>query len=242
LFSVIFKNYFVIVLTNTTDMTTITASNFSGYSPSELITEMKRTADRSEAGFNNIFNAFFFKLRNYFYKEKGVDFETSRDLAIEVLSKVWERADKFDSSKSHVTTWIYSIADNHAIDYFRASQSKKMYFAMYKILFTNYDNIKPDFLVHRLSRTPEQIMINGENSKLLNGLFSDKVLGSKMMELMELRYIEQLSLNEIAEKLGMNDSTLRVNLRRAKAKMKQYIESNSELSENFSLNEMKFVA
>ena len=73
-------------------------------------------------------------------------------------------------------------------------------------------------------------MIMSELKDFISTLLSTKVLSEKLSEIMELRYIDELSLNEVEEKLKMNSSTLRVHVMRAKKEIKEYIRKNLSLA------------
>jgi len=48
------------------------------------------------------------------------DREESEDVLQEVYVTIWRRADRFDSSRASVMTWVSTIARNRAIDRLRA--------------------------------------------------------------------------------------------------------------------------
>ena len=101
---------------------------------------------------------------------------------------------------------------------------------MYKILFTDSKVDPTAFKVCKLDSNPEQKMIMSELGDFISTLLSTKVLSENLSQIMNLRYVEELSLNEIGEKLKMNASTLRVQVMRAKTEIKKYINSNFSLS------------
>ena len=51
------------------------------------------------------------KLNTYFI-QNGLLSENAEELTQEVMSLVWSKSDKYDPSKSAVSTWIYTIARN----------------------------------------------------------------------------------------------------------------------------------
>jgi len=214
------------------------AKDFNGVSPEALKVAIKKAAQKNHKAFRVIFNAFYEKLISHFIFDKEVDVDVAKDLAIEVLSKVWEKASMYDSSRGEVTTWVYNVADFHFIDYIRREQSKKNYFYLYKLINTDYAEAPSEFNVHGRTKNPEQIMIKSEASDFINDLFCEDVLGAGLMKIMELRYVKELSLKEVAKKLKMNDSTVRVQLRRGRIKIQEFISSNFELASQFALPQM----
>jgi RNA polymerase sigma-70 factor (ECF subfamily) len=215
---------------------TLEPQEFNGVTPAALVQAMKEAGQGCHEAFKVIFNAFYEPMVWYFIGVKKVtDHQIAKDLTNEVLAKVWEKAKQYDSARAHTTTWVYCMADTHFIDYVRREQSKRNYFAMYALINTDYQMLPSEYHVSELSDNPEQIMIQNETSGYIDELFTEKVIGNKLLKLMELRYVKELSLKEIAKKLKMNDSTVRVNLRRGRQKIQDFISSNYELASQFSL-------
>ena len=80
---------------------------------------MKRIQkDRDEMAFSEIFDFFAPKVNAYFI-QNGIRFESSEELTQEVLSTLWVKSNLYDSNKSALSTWIFTIARNKKIDFFR---------------------------------------------------------------------------------------------------------------------------
>ena len=78
--------------------------------------------DRDEIAFSNIFDFFAPKLKAY-YLQNGVTSQISEELTQDVLSTVWLKSNKYDPSKSALSTWIYTIARNKKIDFLRKNSN-----------------------------------------------------------------------------------------------------------------------
>ena len=85
---------------------------------SELMVKVKN--DRDQIAFSNLFDFLAPKLKAYFI-QNGLSADNSEELTQEVLSIIWSKSDRYDSSKSAVTTWVYTIARNKKVDFFRKS-------------------------------------------------------------------------------------------------------------------------
>ena len=214
---------------------TIEAKDFSGVSPNAMKVAMKKAAQGNGKAFRVIFNAFNERLTWRFIAEYKVDANVAKDLAIEVISKVWEKAGSYDSSKAHVTTWVYSIAHFHFIDYKRQNQKRESIFSIYDVLFTDYREIHPKFEAHELSATPEQLLMDDEKNEFVESLLSEKLLGKKLFKIMKLRYEKDLSLKEVAQETGTNESTVRTSIFRAKNLIKDFLKKNAELANCYAL-------
>ena len=211
------------------------AKNFNGVAPKTLKVAMHLASKGDHKAFNTIYNAFHDKLFWFFLDKKKLNKEAAEDLAIEVIGKVWEKSSKYDPIKSNLSTWIYTIAENHYIDYRRKEQSRISYFPIYKVLFTDSKVDPTAFKVCKQDSNPEQKMIMSELKDFISTLLSTKVLNEKLSEIMELRYIDELSLKEVEKKLKINSSTLRVHVMRAKKEIKEYINANFSISNQHAI-------
>ena len=68
--------------------------------------------------FSEIFDFFAPKINAYFIQNR-IKIESSEELTQEVLSTVWVKSNLYDSTKSALSTWIFTIARNKKIDFFR---------------------------------------------------------------------------------------------------------------------------
>ena len=130
------------------------------------------------------------KVYRYVYG-KTFDKELSEDLSSEVFIKVYSKLDSFDESKASVATWIYRIAQNTLIDYYRVRK------------------------VH--SEIPDEIAATGDiddallTDELLEALADALVkLDERDRKIIILHYYERMTLKETAEILGMSYSNIKL--------------------------------
>ena len=84
---------------------------------SELTNIMiKITEDRYEMAFSDLFDFIAPKINTYFL-QNGLSSDNAEELTQEVMSVIWTKSDRYDESKSAVSTWIYTIARNKKIDF-----------------------------------------------------------------------------------------------------------------------------
>jgi len=130
----------------------------------------------------------------------------SREEAIEVLNdsflKVFENINKFDLNRSF-KSWFRQITVNTSIDQYRKSK---------KLIQTN------DIEDHEKDLHDPDRIEDMEVEDLLNLLYS---LPDHYRLIFNLYEIEGFDHNEIAEKLGISDSTSRANLSRAKKLLRE---------------------
>ncbi|MBI3632361.1 MAG: RNA polymerase sigma factor [Candidatus Vogelbacteria bacterium] len=123
------------------------------------------------------------------------------DTTQETFLKVWKNLRSFDINKNF-KTWLFTIARNTVTDLFRKKKSIPSSF------FDNNDGENP--LLNNLSDTeplPDQLISMAEDKKLLEDMLNKIPISYK--EVLLLRYIEDLTFEEISEALGRPSNTIR---------------------------------
>jgi RNA polymerase sigma-70 factor (ECF subfamily) len=107
------------------------------------------------------------------------------------------------------SSWIYKIASNSCIDFLRKKKN-----LIYYERFHNEANEDDKYQIEDDSFTPEGFMIDKEKKEIIkNAIYA---LPSKYKELILMRHEEELSYQEISEKLDIPLGTVKVNLFRAR--------------------------
>lgn len=154
----------------------------------------------------DVFNFLFYLTRNH---------TISEDLSHEVYVRVLKSYERFEG-KSSEKTWLFSIAKNVAIDYFRKKQVRD------KHAFSTFD-WETEQLVSS-SPTPEQFLeLNDQIRQLLVAL--EECTGDQKMVII-MRYIQDLSIQETAEILGWTVSKVKTTQHRALNYLRQLMEHN----------------
>ena len=129
----------------------------------------------------------------------------AEDILQQTLMKAYEKFDKIQDIKKF-KPWIFTIAKNESISwirkYNREIPSEDNYL---ELLVGSSEDIPEELLIKR--ETKEQIM---ESIKMLNPVDQDIIY---------LRYYHDLSLNEIALILNLNENTVKTKHKRAKEKI-----------------------
>jgi len=84
-----------------------------------LLVNIGKHQDRK--AFYDFFQHFAPMVKGYFISKSGASMSPGMadELIQEVMLKVWQKADKFDASKSAASTWLFTIARNTRIDLIR---------------------------------------------------------------------------------------------------------------------------
>jgi len=129
------------------------------------------------------------------------DMEDAKDNVQDILIKVYEKINSYNSS-AKFSTWLYSIARNHCYD--QVSKKKK--------------NVQCDRLKEEYEDLIEEMFDDNEfnqNDKLKSTL---KLLSVEELTLLNLKYKEKKSIDDISNLTGLSISCIKMRLSRAKLK------------------------
>ena len=118
------------------------------------------------------------------------------------MLNVVRKYETFDPERGNLDAWIFRIARNTLFSYFRKSKIEVDLDAVPQMTLSYEDEDALD-----------------DKGEMVRGLL--EVLTDDERELVYLKYWEELSNKEIAERLGLNPSTVSTNLWRANNKMRK---------------------
>ncbi|HWR74406.1 MAG TPA: sigma-70 family RNA polymerase sigma factor [Bacteroidales bacterium] len=132
----------------------------------------------------------------------------AEDLTIEAFGKAFHNLPKYVPSHAF-STWLFRIATNNCIDFMRKkSQSPRPF---------DQDEGEEDEMEATVAsdmRLPDEVMMDRETAASLNRIV--KSLKPRYRRLIELRYFEDYSYEDIATELSLPIGTVKARLFRAK--------------------------
>lgn len=184
-----------------------------------ILKDENSSSREKEAAFNKLYSKSQNNLLHYF-RLRVTDEETAEDLKMVTFMKAYENISQYDDTYAF-STWLYNIAKNAFIDHARKNSVNDSSFSLNE---HEGDSDAAPFQVKSDFLDPEQGFMRDEKiervQKAINSIDSEYV-----RELMTERFINDLSFEQIAEKLGIeNNSTLRVNILRGKEVIKRELE------------------
>ncbi len=169
--------------------------------------------------FDNLIHSTSRKLYGYAYRILR-DQEGSEDAVQEVFLKLWKMNSKLDKYES-VEALAATMIKNYCIDQIRKQK------------YMGTDEKNP-LVYHENEPSPHEMLERKETYLLMHRIINN--LPGIYREIIQLRDIEELSYEEIAEKTGQNINTLRVNLSRARKFVRdEYKKQNDEFRGNQTL-------
>ena len=142
--------------------------------------------------------------------------DDAEDLTLMTFGKAFRYLDKYTPQYAF-STWLYRIALNNSIDFLRVKNNMPQYFE--EDLYNTTTTAIIDKSEDNLQRTPEDEVIYKQRLQLLRAAVSE--LPDKYRKVIELRYYEDLAYEEIAERLSLTLSNVKIQIMRAKLMLSQ---------------------
>lgn len=159
----------------------------------------------------------------YFKLLKMVDHKIdAEELTIETFGKAFINIHQYESQFAF-STWLYSIAFNHALDHLR---KKRIITVPLESKFENGEWIRVEYddNLRTSSDNPEEELIKKQNAILLHKIIS--CLKPKYRKILEMRYFKEYSYNEISDELNLPLITVKVHLYRSREILHALLKSN----------------
>ena len=162
--------------------------------------------DRAKNGdvnaFGKIYNTYLDRIYRYVYYQVR-DRAVAEDLTQEIFTKAWEALGKFKWKGKPFSSWLYRIAHNRTMDFFRAMQKDPRFIDQ-----TTVDDCDP---------------VKKVEGKFMNEQLAYAIsqLNSQQREIIILKFIEGLNNHEIAQVVGKSQGAIRVAQMRALAALRQ---------------------
>jgi RNA polymerase sigma-70 factor, ECF subfamily len=161
----------------------------------------------NKEAFKELINKYTSPLYNF--TVRLTDKENAPDIVQDVFIKIWKKLNYFDVSKSSFKTWIFAVAKNTIIDFWRKSKDKDgkkkiLSFSDLESKDNDYsfpENIKDDNLL------PDQVLQKLQDKELLNKSI-DK-LPENFKTVLVLHYQEEMTFEEIGKILGKPQNTVK---------------------------------
>ena len=146
--------------------------------------------------------------------------EDAQDLTMEAFEKAFLRLNSYTPTHAF-STWLFKIALNNLIDFTRKKQP-----AMVRLGEVNDEpGIPSDWLLNYPSNilTPEETMMQEQRILLVQRLMGQ--LDERYRRMIELRYYEEMSYDEIANHLNIPIGTVKAQLFRAKENLYEMLQT-----------------
>lgn len=149
-----------------------------------------------------IYTDFHEKVLNY-VNSKIQNMTQAEDITSDIFLKIYEKLDTFDESKSSLSTWIFTITRNTLTDYYRTR----------KVFSEVPEDFKDETCI-------DDELCNDETLETLADALDS--LDERERDLIILRYYKGLTLTEIAQRMDISYSYVKILHNKALSVMRGY--------------------
>ncbi|MBQ5974807.1 MAG: sigma-70 family RNA polymerase sigma factor [Bacteroidales bacterium] len=141
------------------------------------------------------------------------------DLTIEAFGKAFRQLSSY-TPQNTFATWLFSIASNHGIDFIRRQHMRLV--PLNSMSVTDEDDAY-EYPFPSDDPTPEEELITRQRDKIVRDLVDR--LAPRYRRIVNMRYFDELSYEEIAKQLNIPLGTVKIQLRRARLLLAEIIKS-----------------
>jgi len=172
-------------------------SKFNNFSHEQLVSIVALHKDRS--AFKILFEYFAPRIKSYLLNFK-ISNQKAEDLAQETMLVLWQKADKFDSTKAKISTWLFRVARNKYIDQVRKQK---------------YAEVNADDHVNLLVASERTDQNLEEKQNLGRMQVAMKTLNDDQLKVIRLSFFKEMSHSQIATATGLPLGTVKSKIRMA---------------------------
>ncbi len=158
--------------------------------------------------FTEYYQMFFTRIYNYARFRTSSDQE-AEDLTAQIFAKLYNKYESFDSTKASLEVWSFMVARSATIDFLRKKKIRS-----WLTFFAKEDLPQTSFQEDMLSNELEEMQLLEQALQRLT---------DSERELLNLRYYQGLSQQQIAQVTGLSTSNVGVRIHRVVTKLKQVI-------------------
>jgi RNA polymerase sigma-70 factor (ECF subfamily) len=181
----------------------------------EKILLLKLRITKSPEAFGELYDLYNDRIYRFILFKVGSK-EEAQDLTAETFLKCWNHISR-NKPIVNLNALLYSIGRNLVIDYYRKQKAEK------EISSDEILEIIPDAKAEKVLKN---INVRSESEAVFKAM--DKIDG-KYKEILILKFIDELTNNEISEITGMPEGNVRVTAHRATEALKKVLNEQNEI-------------
>lgn len=148
--------------------------------------------------------------------------DDAEDLTLEAFGKAFNRLHQYSPSYAF-STWLFKIASNNAIDFIR---KKRIKVTSMDAAYMNADGEAVGIDLQSDEKDPEEVAMHGEKVVMMREVVQR--LKPRYRDLIEKRYFEELSYEEISVDMDLPLGTVKAQLFRARAFLADMIQNTKD--------------
>lgn len=173
----------------------------------------KAKAGRDPEAFGELYDEYVDQLFRYIYYKIG-NFTEAQDLTGQTFLKAFENIDSFELRDVAFSSWLYRIAHNLVVDYFRR-ESRREHVPIEE---------QPPAASNR-GNPVESVMANLDSERLYAAI---QKLTHNQREVLVLKFIDNLSNNQVAEIMGISVGAVKSTQKRGLLSLNRILGNSSK--------------
>ena len=137
------------------------------------------------------------------------------EVTLDVFTQVWRSASVFDPARGTVTAWLVTMARSRAIDKLRSAGPRAL----------TRESIEDGFELVEKRATPEQSSLVNQRRRIVQSALA--TLPVEQRKAIGLAYFEDLSHQEISERLGLPLGTVKTRIRLGMLRLRDLLGTES---------------
>lgn len=177
-----------------------------------LIKRIQKHGDKKAA--NELVSAFYKEIYAFVYRQTG-DMQLSMDLTQEIFISMLRSIEAYNPKKASFKTWLYRIASNKVVDYFRSSDYRYYY------LITDIEECEffPADSGNLEAETENRILAE----KIMRCL---SMYEFEIQQIMRLKFFSEKTFREIGEILSLSENTVKTKYYKALKNLRKDVEAD----------------
>jgi len=175
---------------------------------------VSRAQKKDKEAFAELFDLYYKKVLNYVFR-RTLDVDCSKDITSNTFIKILKNLDGFEwrSGPFSFSAWVFRIAGNEINQYFRLQNRYQT-----SISFELGDDNKAAEEIEKKIDNDKHLMVLNKAIRQLKPIYQ---------EIINLRYFEEMSYQEISEIMEKNESTVRVYCQRAREDLERILKADA---------------
>lgn len=175
---------------------------------------VKRAKDRDPEAFGMLYDVYADPIFRYIYYKVG-NFAESQDLTGQTFLKAFENIESYQVRDVAFSSWLYRIAHNMAVDYFRReSRRESIHITEHAAEPASDEN------------PVEKVMSDVESERLYKAM---QKLTHNQREVVTLKFIDNLSNHQVSEIMGLSVAAVKSTQKRGLLSLHRILSNSSEI-------------
>lgn len=171
---------------------------------------LEKLKHKDPGAYAEVYNRYVDKIYRFIFFKVSTQ-EEAEDIASEVFLKAWQYINQGEGEIRNINAFFYQIARNAVIDYYRKKS---------RVELVREESILQSLEDHRQQRLLKEIDIRTDIKKVEGAL---KSLKDEYKDVILLRYVEEMSIEEISVAVDKSKGAVRVLIHRALKLLKEVL-------------------